>query len=97
MVAVLERHARRIARRLVATDAVVEDRLRVGRNIDHPAEPVPGRRLRGALDQLRRPGLLAAPRREQHLLVPIPDSRLTRRLREYARLLEDHRDARKLS
>ena len=54
VLAMLERRSRGLARRVVATDAVVERRLRVGRDIDHPAEPARARRLHHALDQLRR-------------------------------------------
>ena len=95
VLAVLEAGLRGLARRVVAAEAVVKQRLRVGRHIDHPAEPARGRRPHHGLDQLGGDRLLSTPRRELHLL--ITDRRVAHRLRDRALFLHHDGDLGQLS
>ena len=85
----LERSPRGVARGVVATEAVVEHRARVGREVDQPAQTACGRLPQGGLDQLGRLCLLAAPGREHHL--GIRNRRVPGRLRDQAILFDQLR------
>ena len=85
----LEGSRGRVARGVVATQAVVEHRARVGSDGDEPAKAACGRLPQRRLDQLRGLRLLAAPGRKDHL--GVRDRRVPGRLRDQAILLDRQR------
>jgi hypothetical protein len=87
----LERFPSRVAGGGVTTEAVVQHRARVGREVDRPAQTACGRFPQGGLDQFRCLRLLAPPGRERR--PGIPKRWIPRRLSDHA-IFVDHQRCR---